>query len=45
MITGGARSDKSECAEQLALEKGGNSALYIATSDPFYFLDIFSFTI
>ncbi len=35
MITGGARSGKSEFAEQLALEKGGNSVLYIATSIPF----------
>jgi len=35
MITGGARSGKSEFAEKLALEKGGNSVLYIATSIPF----------
>lgn len=35
MITGGARSGKSEFAEKLALQKGENSVLYIATSIPF----------
>ncbi|SNX53219.1 bifunctional adenosylcobinamide kinase/adenosylcobinamide-phosphate guanylyltransferase [Thermoanaerobacterium sp. RBIITD] len=35
MVTGGARSGKSELAEDIALKKGVHSVLYIATSIPF----------
>ncbi|AIS51523.1 bifunctional adenosylcobalamin biosynthesis protein CobU [Thermoanaerobacter kivui] len=35
MVTGGARSGKSEFAEELALKEGGDNVLYIATSIPF----------
>jgi adenosylcobinamide kinase/adenosylcobinamide-phosphate guanylyltransferase len=34
MVTGGASSGKSEFAEKMALEYGGGSVLYIATSIP-----------
>lgn len=35
MITGGARSGKSELAEEMAIKRGGDSVIYIATSIPF----------
>lgn len=35
MITGGARSGKSQFAEEIALKYGNDSVLYIATSIPF----------
>lgn len=35
MVTGGARSGKSEFAEKLAYEKGREGVLYVATSIPF----------
>jgi adenosylcobinamide kinase/adenosylcobinamide-phosphate guanylyltransferase len=35
MVTGGARSGKSQFAESLAMKDGGYSVLYIATSIPF----------
>jgi len=35
MVTGGARSGKSQFAESLAMKYGGYSVLYIATSIPF----------
>ncbi|HHV73224.1 bifunctional adenosylcobinamide kinase/adenosylcobinamide-phosphate guanylyltransferase [Thermoanaerobacterium sp. PSU-2] len=35
MVTGGARSGKSQFAESLAVKYAGNSVLYIATSIPF----------
>lgn len=35
MITGGARSGKSELAEEMAIKMGGGSVVYIATSIPF----------